>query len=97
MIKNASEKKKALQRRCESVNLDRKSHSRQISLLIEKKSRRESISGIYEVSENDTWEESGSDIDDMNELQGDLDEIDFLNLKLREMYELGETTKSLFD
>ena len=56
-------------------------------------SRKESIVGIYEESER-----SYSDDDsDAYDVKGDIDEIDFLNLKTKEMYELVENLKDMFD
>ena len=66
VIKQAAEKKKSLQRRCESVKIDPKYHSRQISSLIKKQSIGESVAGIYEVSENGTLENSDEDSNGRN-------------------------------
>ena len=54
-----------------------------------------SIEGIYEESVGEISSNDSNNND--NDVQGDYDEIDYLNLKTREMYELGENLKHMLD
>lgn len=62
-------------------------HGKKDSMMINTSSRKESIVGIYEVSEQTITdaEESSSDEEEAT-IKGDYDEIDFLNRKTKEMY-----------
>ena len=88
IIKHAAEMKKAYQKRSESVKVVpfHGGHGKQDSILINNVSRKQSIVGIYEVSENSISDASESASDDEPTLKGDYDEIDFIKRKTKEMY-----------